>query len=160
MTQSIELHVNGSTQQVPADEREALLYVLRNDFDCKGVRFGCGVGHCGACTVWVNGRAAQSCDMPVAAAVGHRITTVEQLRDDAVGRVVLQTFVELQAAQCGYCINGILMSTAALLHRDTAPGEEQLQEMLHRHLCRCGAHTRILAAIHLAAQRVREGTAA
>jgi nicotinate dehydrogenase subunit A len=155
MTSSFELKVNGSTHRVGADENDLLLYVLRNDLDCKGVRFGCGAGHCGACTIWMDGRAVQSCDMPLWAATGHELTTVEHLRDDPVGAVVLDAFLEHQAAQCGYCINGILMSATALLRRTTAPTEADLHETMHRHLCRCGAHARILKAIETAAARLR-----
>jgi nicotinate dehydrogenase subunit A len=152
----VTLAVNGQARAVPADENELLLYVLRNDLDCKGVRFGCGAGHCGACMVWLDGRAVSSCDLPLWGAAGHAITTVEQLAQDPVGRIVHDAFLELQAAQCGYCINGIMMSASALLHRNDAPDAAAVQELLHRHLCRCGAHGRILAAIGLAAQRVRE----
>jgi nicotinate dehydrogenase subunit A len=155
MTPSIELQVNGVRHRVQAGENDLLLYVLRNDLDCKGVRFGCGAGNCGACTVWMDGRAVQSCDMPMWGVAGHAISTPEQLAGDPVGSVVRDAFLELQAAQCGYCINGIMMSVTALLHRTTSPTPAQLQDTLHRHLCRCGAHARILRAIEAAAARLR-----
>jgi nicotinate dehydrogenase subunit A len=151
----IELTVNGTTHSVEAEENDLLLYVLRNDLDCKGARFGCGAGHCGACMVWIDGRPVSSCDLPLWGAAGHEFTTVEHLARDPVGAVVLDAFVTLQAAQCGYCINGILMSVTALLCRTTAPGKAEVQEALHRHLCRCGAHARILKAIEAAAARLR-----
>lgn len=156
MTKSIEITVNGRAQQVQADENDLLLYVLRNDLDCKGVRFGCGAGQCGACMVWMDDRPVCSCDMPMWSAAGHRFTTVEELGNDRVGAVVLEAFVTLQAAQCGYCINGILMSVTALLRQTSSPTEGEIQHALHRHLCRCGAHARILKAIHAAAERLSE----
>ena len=155
MTPSLELQVNGVSHRVQAGENDLLLYVLRNDLDCKGVRFGCGAGNCGACTVLMDGRAVQSCDMPMWGVAGRSLSTPEQLAGDPVGAVVLDAFLELQAAQCGYCINGIMMSVAALLHRTTSPTSAQLQDTLHRHLCRCGAHARILRAIEAAAARLR-----
>ena len=158
MTAPIELTVNGTLQRVQADENDLLLYVLRNDLDCKGVRFGCGAGQCGACMVWMDDRPVPSCDMPLWSAAGRHFTTIEHLTKDPVGAVVLDAFVTLQAAQCGYCINGILMSVTALLRRTNAPSEAEVQETLHRHLCRCGAHARILKAIEAAAARLRSET--
>ncbi|WP_341893340.1 2Fe-2S iron-sulfur cluster-binding protein [Variovorax sp. YR752] len=155
MTPPIELQVNGVSHRVQAGENDLLLYVLRNDLDCKGVRFGCGAGNCGACTVSMDGRAVQSCDMPMWGVAGRALTTPEQLAGDPVGAVVLDAFLDLQAAQCGYCINGIMMSVTALLHRTTSPRSAELQDTLHRHLCRCGAHARILRAIETAAARLR-----
>lgn len=160
MTSSFELTVNGTAHRVQADENDLLLYMLRNDLDCKGVRFGCGAGQCGACMVWMDGRPVSSCDMPMWSATGRSFTTVEHLAQDPVGAVVLDAFVTLQAAQCGYCINGILMSVTALLRRTHSPTDAELQETLHRHLCRCGAHARILKAIHAAAARLRAETGA
>ncbi|MBD9667344.1 2Fe-2S iron-sulfur cluster binding domain-containing protein [Variovorax sp. VRV01] len=155
MTPTIELQVNGVSHRVQAGENDLLLYVLRNDLECKGVRFGCGAGNCGACTVLMDGRAVQSCDMPMWGVAGRSLATPEQLAGDPIGAVVLDAFLELQAAQCGYCINGIMMSVTALLHRTTSPTLAQLQDTLHRHLCRCGAHARILRAIEAAAARLR-----
>lgn len=155
MTPSLELQVNGVSHRVQAGENDLLLYVLRNDLDCKGVRFGCGAGNCGACTVLMDGRAVQSCDMPMWGVAGRSLSTPEQLAGDPIGAVVLEAFLELQAAQCGYCINGIMMSVTALLQRTTSPTSAQLQDTLHRHLCRCGAHARILRAIAAAAARLR-----
>lgn len=160
MTPSIELQVNGVSRRVQAGDNDLLLYVLRNDLDCKGVRFGCGAGNCGACTVLMDGRAVQSCDMPMWGVAGRSLSTPEQLAGDPVGAVVLDAFLELQAAQCGYCINGIMMSVTALLHRTTSPTPAQLRDTLHRHLCRCGAHARILRAIEAAAARLREEASA
>lgn len=155
MTPPFELTVNGVVHRVQADENDLLLYVLRNDAACKGVRFGCGAGQCGACMVWMDDRPVSSCDLPMWGAAGRHFTTVEALGTDPVGAVVLEAFVTLQAAQCGYCINGILMSVTALLHRTLTPTDAEIQDTLHRHLCRCGAHARILKAIHAAAHDLR-----
>lgn len=152
----MELNVNGTTHDIKAVDNDLLLYVLRNDLNCKGVRFGCGAGHCGACTVWMDGRPVQTCDMPLWGVGEKEITTIESLENDSVGAVVIQEFHTLQAAQCGYCINGILMSVTAMLKRTLDPSEVELDEVLHRHLCRCGAHPRILRAIKAAANRLRE----
>ena len=130
--------MNGHSREVQADPATPLVYVLRNDLGLKGVRFGCGTGHCGSCTVVVDGRAVQSCDTPLGSAAGKEITTVEGLGRDHPLREV---FLEEQAAQCGYCINGILMSASTL------KSEQDILKVLERHLCRCGTHTRILKAI-------------
>jgi nicotinate dehydrogenase subunit A len=129
---------------VQAEPATPLIYVLRNDLGLKGVRFGCGTGHCGSCTVVMDGRAIQSCDTPLWSAAGKQITTVEGLGE---GHPLREAFLEEQAAQCGYCINGILMSVSSLKN----PTEEQLFKALDRHLCRCGTHVRILKAIKRAA---------
>lgn len=154
-TDIVELSVNGEKRRVVAYPGARLLYILRNDFDCKGVRFGCGTGHCGACTVLLNDRSVQSCDTPLTDADGREVTTAENLIRDPVGRVVREIFLQEQAAQCGYCINGIMMSVTALLRRTLEPSAAQTDGMLQRHLCRCGAHQRILRSISLAALRLR-----
>ena len=126
-----------------ADPATPLVYVLRNDLGLKGTRFGCGTGHCGACTVVMDGRAIQSCDTPLWSAEGKDITTVEGLASG-----LREAFLDEQAAQCGYCINGILMSAS------TIKSEDEILKVLDRHLCRCGTHVRILKAIkkHVAGQ--------
>jgi len=135
--------VNGQSREVQADPATPLLYILRNDLGLKGARFGCGTGHCGSCTVVMDGRAIQSCDTPLWSAANKHITTVEGL-DSGLREVFLQE----QAAQCGYCINGILMSAS------TIKSEDEILKVLDRHLCRCGTHVRILKAIrkHVAGQ--------
>jgi len=120
--------------------------VLRNDLGLKGVRFGCGTGHCGSCTVLMDGRPIQSCDTPLWSAAGKEITTIEGLGQ---GHPLREAFLEEQAAQCGYCINGILMSASTLKN----PTEEEILEALERHLCRCGTHVRILKAIRRATRQ-------
>ncbi len=143
----INCQVNGVDHALSADADTPLMYCLRDELGLKGTRFGCGSGHCGACTVLVDGRAVQSCDTPLWAAAGHRVTTVEGLADDRVGTVLRQAFIDLQAAQCGYCINGILMAMTALLKQNARPDRPTILKALERNLCRCGTHVRILRAI-------------
>lgn len=151
----MEIEVNGQRVRVTAEPETPLLYVLRNELKLKGTRYGCGLGQCGACTVVVDGVAVQSCDVPVAAVAGKRVTTIEGLAGDGQRHPLQQAFIDEQAAQCGYCASGILMSAKALLDANPRPDEAQIREALAGNLCRCGTHTRILRAI----QRVVDGTA-
>jgi nicotinate dehydrogenase subunit A len=153
----INCQVNGVDHALSADADTPLMYCLRDELGLKGTRFGCGSGHCGACTVLVDGRAVQSCDTPLWAAAGHRVTTVEGLADDRVGTVLRQAFIDLQAAQCGYCINGILMAVTALLKQNARPDRAAILKALERNLCRCGTHVRILRAIDRAIALLNEG---
>ena len=141
-----ELTVNGTRHRVVVEPSTPLLYVLRQDLQLKGVRFGCGTGHCGSCTVQIDGRAVQSCDLPLSALGEGAVTTIEGLGSAAAPHPIQRAFVDEQAAQCGYCINGIMMSVAALVARNLAPGDAELLAVLDRHLCRCGTHLRILRA--------------
>jgi nicotinate dehydrogenase subunit A len=151
VTTPILIHVNGQRQEVRADADTALLYVLRNDLKLKGARFGCGLGQCGACTVLVDGRPVQSCDFPLSAAVGKTITTIEGLAANGKLHPLQQAFVDEQAAQCGYCITGIIMSAKALLDANPRPTDADIRAALKGHLCRCGTHQRIIRAIRRAA---------
>ena len=146
--------LNGLTTSTSVDGKLPLVHVLRNPCDTKDVRFGCGAGNCGACTVIVDGVAQQSWGLSTESVEGCDVSTPASLQNDPIGSVVLQAFLDEQAAQCGYCINGILMSLTALLKRDLRPSREQIIETLNRHLCRCGAHVRILKAIELAIYRL------
>jgi nicotinate dehydrogenase subunit A len=146
MRQQFRLEVNGEQCIVSAAPATPLLYVLRNDLQLKGTRFGCGSGACGSCTVHVDGRAVQSCDTPVWSVEGRAVTTVEGLGTPRSPHPVQQAFIDEQAAQCAYCINGIMMSVAALLAHTPEPSDAELMEALNRHLCRCGTHLRILRA--------------
>jgi len=152
----MEIEVNGQRSRVTAEPETPLLYVLRNELQLKGTRYGCGLGQCGACTVVVDGVAVQSCDVPVAAVAGKRVTTIEALAADGRLHPLQQAFIDEQAAQCGYCASGILMSAKALLDANPRPDEAQIREALAGNLCRCGTQTRILRAI----LRVVDGTAA
>jgi nicotinate dehydrogenase subunit A len=153
---AIELTVNGRAHAVAAEPETALLYVLRNDLKLKGARFGCGMGQCGACTVLVDGKPVQSCDYPLSAAAGKRITTVEGLARDGKLHPLQQAFVEEQAAQCGYCATGIILSAKALLDANPRPTDAEIRSALKGNLCRCGTHHRILRAIQRAAANLRK----
>ena len=142
-----KLRVNATEHIISAEADTPLLYILRNDLGLKGTRFGCGEGNCGACTVLLDGRAVQSCTTPLWSVPGHEITTIEGLGGPDSLHVIQQAFIDEQAAQCGYCINGIMMSDKALLDVHPAPTEAQIAAALQRTLCRCGTHVRILRAI-------------
>jgi len=129
------------------DPAQPLLYVLRNHFGLRGVKFGCGLGQCGACTVLVDGRAARSCQTRVDRAAGRSITTIEGLADGAGLHRVQTAFVAEQAAQCGYCTSGMIMTAAALLSQASTPTDDQIKQTLAGNLCRCGTHTRIVRAV-------------
>lgn len=144
---AITLLVNGGEHRVAAEPETPLLYVLRNELKLKGTRFGCGVGQCGACTVMIDGRAVQSCDLPVSAAAGKAITTIEGLAAGGRLHPLQQAFIAEQAAQCGYCVSGIIMAAKALLDVKPKPSEAQIRTALKGNLCRCGTHHRILRAI-------------
>jgi nicotinate dehydrogenase subunit A len=155
MAENFTLRVNGREHTVSAEANTPLVYILRNDLKLKGTRFGCGQGNCGACTVLIDGNAVQSCDTPLWSAPGHEITTIEGLGSaDAPGRLQ-QAFIDEQAMQCGYCINGIIMSAEALLARKPAPTDAEIAQALERNLCRCGTHLRVLRAIKRAAGEAR-----
>jgi nicotinate dehydrogenase subunit A len=144
---AIILNVNGSDREIAAEPETPLLYALRNDLQLKGARYGCGAGLCGACMVIVDGTAVQSCDVPVSAVVGKQITTIEGIGGRDSPHPLQQAFIREQAAQCGYCITGIIMTAKALLDAKPAPSDAELREALSGNLCRCGTHTRILRAI-------------
>jgi nicotinate dehydrogenase subunit A len=147
--------VNGKREQVTTEPGTALLYVLRNHLDLKGTRFGCGLGLCGSCLVLVDGHPTYSCDVPVEAAEGREVTTVEGLGTPESPHPVVEALVEGQAAQCGYCISGIVISAVALLQRDAEPTADAVREALDGNLCRCGAHNRIVRAVLAAAEELR-----
>lgn len=147
---AIDLTVNGVRHAVEAEAETPLLYVLRNDLNLKGTRFGCGSGLCGACTVIIDGKAVQSCDIPVSAAAGKSITTIEGLGSIEKPHPLQEAFINEQAGQCGFCLSGIIMSTQALIASKPRPSENEIREALARNLCRCGTHQRILRAIRSA----------
>ncbi len=154
---AISITVNGTRHDVDAPDSTPLLYVLRNDLGLKGTRFGCGTGHCGACHVLLDGRTVAACDTPLWSAAGKSVTTVEGLAKNGVPHPLQQAFLDEQAAQCGYCVSGIIMSAAGLLAQNPSPSDDELRGALDRNLCRCGAHTRMLRAIKQAAEAMRHG---
>ena len=147
----ITLTVNGRQHEVDADPDTPLLYVLRDDLQLNGAKFGCGFGQCGACTVMVDGKAIFSCVTPIALLAARQIKTIEGLGTESAPGVVQRAFIEEQAAQCGYCIAGMVMRAQALLERNPSPTEDQIREAMMPNLCRCGTHMRILRAVQRAA---------
>ncbi len=148
---TLRLTVNGAEHEVSAAEDTPLLYVLRNDLGLKAARFGCGTGQCGACFVLIDGRAVASCDTPLWSAVGKTIVTLEGLGTPEHPHPLQCAVIDEQAAQCGYCLSGILVSAAALLAENAAPAEADVRAALDRNLCRCGAHNRLVRAVLRAA---------
>jgi len=157
MTQStMRLTVNGKSCDVDAAPDTALLYVLRNDLELNGPKYGCGLGECGACAVLIDGEAARSCVIPIEGCAGRDIVTLEGLGSRAHPDPVQEAFIAEQAAQCGYCLNGMIISTKALLTRSPRPSEAEVLEALRHNLCRCGAHIEIMRAAMRAAGLVPE----
>jgi nicotinate dehydrogenase subunit A len=146
--QRITLNVNGRTVDVKfADPAMPLLYALRNDLDLRGPRFGCGLSQCGACTVHLDGNAVRSCVLPIASVAGRNIVTLEGLGTPDKPHPLQQAFIDEQAVQCGYCINGMIMQAAALIAANKTPSDEQIKQALANNLCRCGTHLRIVRAV-------------
>jgi nicotinate dehydrogenase subunit A len=156
MADAIELTVNGKTHRLSVPPATPLLYVLRNDLELNGAKFGCGLGQCGACTVLVGGRAVRSCSYPVDAAREKPITTIEGLGSPERLHPLQQAFIDEQAVQCGYCINGMVMTAAALLMRDPHADGAAICLALATNLCRCGTHARILRAIARAGREMAQ----
>lgn len=149
------LRVNGSTHEVRAEPDTPLLYVLRNHLGLKGTRFGCGLGICGACLVLVDGHPAYSCDTPLWAVDGKEVTTIEGLGADGEPHPVARSIVAHQAAQCGYCMSGIVVRAARLLTDNPDPSEADVRAGLDDNLCRCGSHNRVVRAVLAAAAELR-----
>jgi len=152
MTQNIGLVVNERSVQLTVDDPDMpLLYALRDNLALKGPRFGCGLGQCGACTVHVDGKAVRSCSVSVASVAQRKIVTLEGLGTPERPHAVQQAFIEEQAAQCGFCTNGMIMQSAALLAENPKPSEQDIRRALAANLCRCGTHVRVLRAVKRAA---------
>jgi nicotinate dehydrogenase subunit A len=152
MTRSIALNVNGQTARLMVDDPNMpLLYALRNDLGLRGPRFGCGLGQCGACTVHMDGNAVRSCITPLSLVGDRSIVTLEGLGTPEKPHPMQQAFIDEQAVQCGYCINGMIMEAAAFLAKTRNPSDPQIREALASNLCRCGTHLRILRAVKRAA---------
>jgi len=140
---------------VHAEPDTPLLYILRNDLKLKGAKFGCGLGQCGACMVLIDGHNVMSCDTPLWAAAGKSVTTIEALGSVDAPSVLQRAFITEQAAQCGYCTSGMIMTASALLAKNPDPSDSEIREGLARNLCRCGTHTRIIKAVARAARELR-----
>jgi nicotinate dehydrogenase subunit A len=154
---STSLNVNGQMHIVDVDPECPLLYVLRDDLAFKNPRFGCGLGQCGACTVIVNGQAVRSCLLQASAAVGKEIVTLEGLGTPGSPHPVQTAFIEEQAIQCGYCLNGWVMTAKALLDKSPHPTDAQMRSAFESLVCRCGSHVRIFAAVRRAAAEMQKG---
>jgi nicotinate dehydrogenase subunit A len=155
MTQSITLHVNAAARTISVDDPDTpLLYVLRNDLGLHAPRFGCGLGQCGACTVHIDGNAVRSCITPVSSVGDGKIVTLEGLGSNGKLHPVQAAFIEEQAVQCGYCINGMIMQSAAFLAQTPKPNEAAIKDALANNLCRCGTHARIVRAVQRAADAI------
>ena len=152
MAQAISFNLNGRPVTVQVDDpKMPLLYALRDDLGLHGPRFGCGLGQCGACTVHLEGKAVRSCVTPVSIATNRRVVTLEGLAAQQGLHPLQQAFIDEQAMQCGYCMNGMIMEAAALLQRNKDPGDEEIKSALAGNLCRCGSHLRVVRAIRRAA---------
>jgi aerobic-type carbon monoxide dehydrogenase small subunit (CoxS/CutS family) len=155
----ITLTVNGNAHQVDVDPETPLLYVLRGELALNGAKFGCGVGQCGACAVMVEGVAVNSCVVPAGTLKGRRVVTVEGLGTTGKPGVLQQAFIDEQAAQCGYCIAGMIMRAQALLDRNPAPSDAEIRTHMEPNLCRCGTYVRIFRAIRRASEALRHNAA-
>jgi len=153
MSNTITLNVNGKDHAIDAPPDSMLLYALRNDLKLHGPKFGCGLSECGACTVIMDGSAIRSCVMPLSVVAGHKITTLEGLGSIDKPHPLQQAFIDEQAVQCGYCINGVIMTAKALLDSNPKPSRDDIKHALNGNLCRCGTHMRIVRAVERAAKQ-------
>jgi nicotinate dehydrogenase subunit A len=151
----ITLNVNGASRQVDADPDTPLLYVLRGDLALNGAKYGCGLGQCGSCTVLVEGRAVFSCVVPISVLGSREVTTLEGLGTPEAPGPLQRAFIEEQAAQCGFCIAGMIMRAQALLNTNSNPSEDEIRQHMQPNLCRCGTHMRIVKAVKRGAQAMR-----
>ena len=154
MPQDFQLNVNGATQRVNVEPDTPLLYLLRNDLELSGPRFGCGLSQCGACTVLIDGKATRSCVTPVVSVGAAKITTLEGLGTKEKPHALQKAFIEEQAAQCGFCTNGMIVTAKALLDKTPHPTDAQIRKAMAANLCRCGTHNRIVRAIQRASKEV------
>ena len=152
---NVTLRVNGAARSLSVEPDTPLLYVLRNDLELNGPKFGCGLAQCGACTVLLDGKPVRSCVTPVSAAAKGRVTTIEGLGTLKKLHPLQKAFIEEQACQCGFCGNGMVMSAKALLDRKPNPTEKDIKQALNGHLCRCASHNRIVRAVQRAAKEMR-----
>jgi aerobic-type carbon monoxide dehydrogenase small subunit (CoxS/CutS family) len=156
MPKLVNLNVNGKKLQVDVDAQTPLLYVLRDDLNLTGTKYGCGEAQCGACTVLVDGRAMRSCVTPVGRVSGKQITTIEGMEKDGKPHPLQEAFIKADALQCGYCTPGMIMAAAGLLNKNTKPSREEIVKHMDANICRCGTYARIVNAIELAAGTRKE----
>ena len=157
VSRTVILTLNGAPQSIAVDKQATLLNVLRNDFQLNSPKYGCGLGECGACTVLVDGVAARACVIPAHGIDGRGVTTLEGLGTAVNLHPIQQAFIDAQAAQCGYCLSGMIMMTAALLSRNPEPTEKEIHQELSGNLCRCGTHVEIVRAVQRAAVLMGQG---
>jgi nicotinate dehydrogenase subunit A len=155
----VTLKVNGRDRRIDAEADTPLLYALRDELELNAAKFGCGLGQCGSCTVIVDGKAVLSCVTPLLLVEGKQVTTLEGLGTVEAPAPIQRAFMEEQAAQCGYCIAGMMMRAQALLQKNSRPSDEEIRNELEPHLCRCGTHMRILRAVHRAAALMQSADA-
>jgi aerobic-type carbon monoxide dehydrogenase small subunit (CoxS/CutS family) len=153
----MDLVVNGERKHVSAEPERLLLFVLRNELDLTGAKYGCGEGQCGACTVLMDDAPVRSCQVKMSAAAGKRITTIEGISDGSHLHPVQQSFVDFDAMQCGYCTPGMIVSAVALLKKNPTPSDAEIKRALQGNICRCGAYSRIVAAVRKSAQLIAAG---
>ena len=146
----MDLVVNGASRRIETDPERPLLWVLRNDLDLTGAKYGCGEGQCGACTVLIDGVAHRSCLTSAGSVVGKEVTTIEGLADGERLHPVQQSFIDCDAMQCGYCTPGMIMQSVALLRKDASPSESEIKQQLEGNICRCGTYNRIVTAVQKA----------
>jgi aerobic-type carbon monoxide dehydrogenase small subunit (CoxS/CutS family) len=157
MKETISFQLNGKKTELQVDPTETLLWVLRNQLELTGTKFGCGVGICGSCTVLIDNEAVRSCSLPVGDASGKNVVTIEGLAADGQLHPVQKAFVEHDALQCGYCTPGMIMNATGLLLKNPSPTVQQIREGMEDNLCRCGAHVRIIEAVRTAAEEMKGG---
>jgi len=152
----MDLLVNGAARRIETDPERPLLWVLRNELDLTGAKYGCGEGQCGACTVLIDGVAHRSCLTPVGSVAGREITTIEGLADGERLHPMQQSFIDCNAMQCGYCTPGMILESVALLRKNPSPSEAEIKQQLEGNICRCGTYSRIVAAVRQAARTVAD----
>jgi aerobic-type carbon monoxide dehydrogenase small subunit (CoxS/CutS family) len=157
MEEKINFTLNGKKTELTVDPGQTLLWVIRNHFGLTGTKYGCGIGYCGACTVLINNEPVRSCSLPVRDVAGKNIVTIEGLSVNGKLHPLQKAFMDHDALQCGYCTPGMIMNAAGLLLKNPSPTTEQIKEGMEDNLCRCGAHVRIIEAVHTAAKEMKGG---
>jgi aerobic-type carbon monoxide dehydrogenase small subunit (CoxS/CutS family) len=157
MEETISFQLNGKKTEVKIDPTQTLLWVLRNHFELTGTKFGCGMGFCGSCTVLIDNEPVRSCTLPLSDVAGKKVVTIEGLAVNGKLHPVQKAFVEHDALQCGYCTPGMIMNATGLLLKNSSPTTQQIKDGMEDNLCRCGAHVRIIEAVHTAAKEMKGG---